>query len=159
MGKVVNEFPRTSPDSRELKAIELIAALDNTLIVNEKHLEKRLQVVPELFEQYQNAKESISNVVVGLYETIPCETLLRLHKRNEKIEVVVRPISVLNKSTDVSVVLEEDLKTLVDFARSGHCELCIKTGVEAKKCPLRKNLLSIYPPEEIKNSYTCEYAI
>ena len=156
--KKIDDIPRTQANSRELRTIEMIAALERRIDGDGGLLEERLRSVPDLYRQYRIAQSAMSKVVDGLYDTLPLNTLLRLQRQNQNSEVVIRPTSVSSSSLDTKIVLEKDLRALVEAARISYCSMCINTGSELKECQLRKVLMSIAPPEELGKGYLCEYA-
>ena len=155
-----NEIKKTDATYRELKSIELIAALDARLANDQKYLTERLRSVPDLYRQWRIAQVATEKVIDGIYSTLMPDTLLRMRRSYENGEIVIRPKSTLNNRTDSTVVLTQDLTKLVAAALKSECAMCIKTGVEARKCKLRDTLLRTSPPHEISKdrNFLCEYA-
>ena len=149
---------RTEMSSRELHAAEYIASLDLRLYDGERHLEKRLRSVPDLWRQYRIARSAIEKVIDGLYDTMPLHTLAHFKAVSTNIEVILRPKSVLNNSTNSQVVLNKDIITLVNHCIESECSMCLKTKGEIKKCKLRKALMNIAPVTDVGFSSLCEYA-
>ena len=48
------------------------------------------------------------------------------------------------------------LAQLCEAVMESECLMCLKTGTEVDKCPIRQALLEVAPPTEI-NGYRCEY--
>ena len=155
---VNKDVPVVEANSRELRAITHIAVLDNSFEQDGQYLEKRLRSVPDLYRQYRIAKAAMSKALSGLYDTLPLSSLLRLQKTCANSEVLVRPKTTLAVQNDSLIVLQKDMTTLINAAMSAQCAVCLKVGKETKKCELRKCLLNIVPPEEIDNTFMCEYA-
>lgn len=149
---------RTEMSSRELHTAEYIAILDKRLFDGEKHLEKRLRSVPDLWRQYRIARTAIEKVIDGLYDTMPLHTLAHFNAVCSNNEVVLRPRSVLNDSTNSQVVLNKDIITLVNHCVESECSMCLKTKGEIKKCKIRKALMNIAPATDVGFSSLCEYA-
>lgn len=155
----MSEIRRTDANSREVRAIELIAGLDARLNNDEKYIEERLRSVPGLWRKYRIAKAFTERVIDGLYATLTPRVLLRLQRLCTNGEIVFRPRSPLNASTDTHIVLESDLKKLVNTAMCAECAMCLKCGSEIKNCELRKTLVNVAPPSKIaEGSSLCEYS-
>jgi hypothetical protein len=48
------------------------------------------------------------------------------------------------------------LAQLCEAVMESECLMCLKTGGEVDKCPIRQALLEVAPPTEI-NGFRCEY--
>lgn len=147
------------PTSRETKSIELIAALDARLTNDRKYLEDRLRMVPDLYRQWRIAETAAAKVVDGLYDTLPPKTMMRMRRLYESGEIVIRPRGGMNKDSDSTVALKEDISRLARTVCESECAMCIKTGRDIKKCKLRETLLRVSPPPEVFTDDTslCEY--
>lgn len=143
--------------SREMRAIEVIAGLNNRLNKDEKHLETRLKLIPDMWRRYRIAKSAIDKVIDGIYENVPMSVLLHMRKLQDNSELVFRPKSPLNSRTDVHVVLATDLKYLINDAMRQNCAMCLKTDREIKHCELRKVLMNVAPFQERSHTALCEY--
>jgi hypothetical protein len=152
-----NDIPRTETSSRELHAIEYVAGIDARLVESEKYLEKRLRSVPDLYRQYRIARVATEKVLNGLYSTMTPRALNHLTRMNQQSEIVFRPKSILNKSTDSQVVLTKDLKVLIREALSSKCSMCMGAPGEIKECELRKALLNVAPLKDIREGSLCGY--
>lgn len=152
-----NDIPRTEASSREMHTIEYIAGLDARLVDGERHLEKRLRSVPDLYRQYRIARVATEKVLDGLYSTLELRALNHLTRMNQQSEIIFRPKSVLNRSTDSQVVLTKDLKFLVREALNSKCSMCMGTPGEVKACELRKVLMNVAPLKEIHEGSLCGY--
>lgn len=143
--------------SRELHAIEYIAALDKRMADGERHLEERLKMVPDLWRQYRIARSALGKIVDGLYKTMELRALARLMRMNENSELVFRPRSPLNNATDARVVLDKDLSTLVTYVLQNKCCFCLCEGKDIKNCDLRKALMNIIPLGNVDDGALCGY--
>lgn len=152
------EIERTEATSREIKSIELIAALDARLTNDQVYLTERLRSVPDLYRQWRIAQTATEKVIDGLYSTLIPKTLLRMQRSYESGEVVIRPKSSLNKLTDSTIVLTEDLNKLVRVVVGEQCAMCLKDKGDIRKCELRKALMNVCPPSEKFDGFLCEYA-
>lgn len=152
------DIQRVEATSRELHAIEYIAGLEKRFEEGEKYLEKRLRLVPDLYRQFRITKTALGKTLDGLYKTLDIRALKHMLKMCDNSEVIFRPRSVLNNSTDAQVVLTKDLKTIISAAVGYHCTLCLKSGKEVKKCELRKALMNIAPLTELETGDLCGYA-
>ena len=70
------------------------------------------------------------------------------------IEIKPRPIGDFHGAY---IVDGAHLDTLAEYARKAECDMCMRSGGEIKRCPLRKTLLAVTPPQE-HSKYRCEYA-
>lgn len=146
-------------NSRELHAIEFIAALDKRLADGKKPLEKRLRSVPDLWRQYRIAETALGKTLDGLYSTMTPRGLNHMLRVCEGSEVILRPRSVLNSSLDSQVILTKDLVVILQAALNSHCSMCMNTGSEVKQCELRKALMNVAPLVEVDPySSLCGYA-
>lgn len=148
---------RTEVTSREMRAIEVIAGLDNRLAKDEQYLEARLKSIPDIWRTYRLAKVSIEKVIDGLYTTLPGNQLLHMRNLQTNGEIVFRSRSPLNSRTDTQIVLSNDLKYLINESMRQNCALCLKTDREIKKCQLRKVLMNVAPFAEKSKTSLCEY--
>lgn len=156
---MAEEIKRVDPSSREVRSIEMIAALDARLANDRKYLEDRLRLVPDLFRQWRIAETAAAKVVDGLYTTLPMKTLTRMRRLYESSEIIIRPKGGMNKDSDCSVVLNADLKMIFDTARNNECAMCMKSGRDVKRCKLREAFMRVMPPNEVFDDHTflCEY--
>lgn len=143
--------------SREMRALEVIAGLDNRLVNDARYLEERLKEIPDMWRQFRIAQTAIEKVIVALYANVPTKTLLHMRKLQENGEIVFRPKSPLNKRTDVQIVLTTDLKHLINTAMADNCAMCLRTDKDIKKCELRKVLMNVAPFAEKSKTGSCEY--
>lgn len=149
---------RTETSSREFRAIELLAVLDSTLDRNGGYLEARLRSVPDLYRKYRVAQSALTDVVNGLYDTMPVNNLHRMQRASKQCEVAIRPISKINNSTDTTFMLDRDLLTLINCAVDGRCAVCLKSCREIKDCELRRALTNTIPLDEPEDGFICGYA-
>ena len=154
----MNDIRRSEASSRELHAVEFIAGLDERLNASRGYLEKRLRSVPDCYRQYRIAETAVGKVLTGLYSTMEVSALNHMLRVSNQSEIVIRPKSVLNRSTDSQVVLTKDLITVVNAAVGDACSMCIKTGRDVKRCELRKALLNMAPLDKLDNGIYCGYS-
>ena len=143
--------------SREMRAIEVIAGLDNRLSNDGKYLEERLKSIPDLWRQFRMAQVATQKVIDGLYATVPPKVLIHMRGLQTNGELVFRPRSPLNKRTDVQIVLSNDLKFLINSVMADNCAMCLKTDKDINKCELRKVLMNVAPFAEKSKTGSCEY--
>ena len=153
----MNTIKEKEASSRELHAIEYIAALDKRMNDGERHLEERLKMVPDLWRQYRIARTAIDKVVEGLYKTMELRALYRLMRMSDNSELVFRPRSPLNDATDARVVLDKDLSVLVTHVLQNKCCFCLNEGKDVKNCELRKALMNIIPLSDVNDGALCGY--
>ena len=148
-----NNIPRTDMTSKELHAVEYIAALEKRLDENDRYLEKRLRSIPDMYRQYR----LIGRVLDNLYDSMQPKALNHMLKVCQNSELIFRPKSILNGSSDAQVITNKDLELLVGIAINSCCSLCLKTGSEIKQCELRKTLMNVVPLNELSDSSLCGY--
>lgn len=149
-------FEHGEVNSKELHAIEFIAALDNRLQVSEPDLEQRLRGIPDGWRQFRIAKAAVEKVLDGIYRTIPKKTLTHMDRILTFGEVVIRP-KPATRSAEVQIVDEEALRHLINVAIAAECAICLRHGAECRACKLRKALMLIAPPAEIPADASCAY--
>lgn len=143
-------------NSKETHAIEYLAALDCQLRQSEPHLKERLQSIPGAWQKYRTAMTFIEKVIDGVYETVPIKLLLHMQKLCEYGEVIIRPRPVV-RTGEVQIIKEDDLKVLINKAIENECSMCLASGADVRHCPLRKTLMNIAPPADLKSSLDCPY--
>lgn len=127
------QLPRIPANARELHNIELIAGLDARLIAGEKALEPRLRQIPGAWRNWRLAASCIGKVLDGIYATLPERTLLHMEKLCKCGEAIIRPKPMIKMPNDVQIVLNDDLKLLINTTISAECAMCLKDAREQKK--------------------------
>ena len=143
--------------SREVHIIEYIAGLDCQLTNGDKVLESRLRSIPDAWRQYRIARSAVDKVIRGLYRTLPDKTLKHMVDLVQRGEIIIRPKPVVKTLDDVQIVQTADLKLLINTAIASECAVCLKEPKYQKKCALRKALMCICPPTQLRKDGLCSY--
>lgn len=143
-------------NSKEAHAIEYLAALDCQLRQAEPHLKDRLQSIPGAWQKYRTSMSFIEKVLDAVYLSVPEKLLQHMRMLCDRGEVIIRPKPAV-RNGDVQIVQDSDLKTIINKAMENECAMCLEFGPEVKRCPLRKALMNIAPPERLKKDGSCPY--
>lgn len=148
---------RTPPNARELHAIEYIAGLDANLVLAQDVLKERLKMVPNGWRDYRLAMKTVERVVDGIYATMPDKTRRHMMRLSDCGEVVIRPRRFTKCPDDVQIVMDDDIKLLINTVISNECAMCLKDAAKQKKCKLRRVLENIAPTAEVHKNGLCAY--
>ena len=135
------------PGSRELTAIEYLAALDSQLVRYQDVLRERLSSIPNGWRDYRLIAAQTGRLVEKIYATLPLKTLQRMEGIARYGEIIIRmhpPCSI----PEHILVRDDVLRLIINCAMSAECAICLRDGREIDACPLRKALESIVPPAE-----------
>ena len=143
---------------REIHIIEFMAGLDVQLIDGQEVLRERLKLIPDGWRKFRLAVRTVETVLGGIYDTLPTKTLLHMQRLCKNGEVIIRPKPAIKMPDDVQIVGTDDLKLLVNKVMTAECAVCLRNAGDQKKCALRKAMMRIAPPRELKNGGLCMYA-
>lgn len=152
-----NKLPIVAANAREIHIIEFIAGLDVQLTDGCEILKDRLSLIPNGWRNFRLAQATVSRLMERIYETLPDKTLRHMARLCANGEVVIRPKAVIPRLDDAQIILNEDLRELVNHAMAAECAMCLKEPREQKKCRLRQALENIAPTAEIHKSGLCSY--
>lgn len=152
------EKERIQPNARELHVIEFLAALDNNLVLGQTELKERLDGIPNGWRDFRLAAKTTERVLDRIYDTLPTKTLKHMEMLYKHGEVVIRPKTVTGKRPDdVQIVLDDDLRLLINTAMTGECAMCVRDAAGQKKCKLRRALENIAPTGVVHRNGLCAY--
>lgn len=119
-------------------------------------LEKRLRSFPRGWMQFRQAMGLMNAMFNGLEKTINDRQLLQINNtiRNGEVSVQLRRAGAYDD--DMNVVRANTLGVVVGYAMRAECMLCVKDRADIKRCPLRKAIDELCPPESYKTA-TCVY--
>lgn len=144
-------------NSRELHAVEILAALDVRLRASESCLEERMKSMPGTWRDYRLAMTMLEKALDAVYLTVPDKTMRRFMMLFDHGEIVIRPKPAATAGAYVQIIDNKDFKVILNRAIEGDCAMCLKSGGEAKACPLRRALMTIVPPEELVDDGMCPF--
>lgn len=122
----------------------------------EQKLEKRLRSIPRGWMMYKQAFGLLTKVFDGLEKTIPDRQLAQINNtiRNGEVSVQLRRAGAYDD--DMNVVRADTLAVVIGYAMRAECMLCVKDRADIKRCPLRKAIDELCPPESYKTA-SCVY--
>lgn len=147
---------RIDMTSRELHAVEFLAALRSQMDKHGERLKPRLQNIPNGWRQYRLIQSALSSMIAALYDTMPYKQIKRIEDMMGYGEVKIDIAPVAKHALGYLTVHEKDLAVIATAAMQNECLMCIKDGDEIKKCALRKALWEIAPPDDLVK-YGCPY--
>lgn len=145
-------------NAREVHIIEYMAGLHCQLANGQKILEDRLRSIPNGWRDFRLAMTTTERMLDKVYETLPAKTLKHMQRLCDLGEVVIRPKPAIKLPGDVQIVPTDDLKLLINKAMGAECGMCIKDARQQKKCSLRKAMMQIAPPDNLRKDGLCTYA-
>lgn len=140
---------------REMKAIEMLAALDSRLVQAGDAMRPRLKRIPNGWRQWRLITSSVERLLLQIYDTLPRKNLMYMHNLCQNGEVVIRFVPV-TRAPEWMMILDEDLKLLLNAAMASECAVCLRDGPEVRRCPLRGALQRLAPAHD-ECATGCEY--
>lgn len=148
---------RTKPNREENFFMMDLMILKNSLAVRMKAVRDRLQRVnPNAWRDLRLLYSLVDRMQEQLMKTMPesrweyYSTLARSGRYHLDIEGPVRQGRMV-------LISDIHLAWLCEAVMESECLMCLKTGNEVERCPIRQVLLEVAPPSEILG-YRCEYA-
>lgn len=119
-------------------------------------LEARLRSIPRGWTQFRQAMGLLGAMFDELERTITDRQLEQINNtiRNGEVSVKLRRAGAYDD--DMNVVRADTLAAVVGAAMRAECMLCIKNTADIKRCPLRKAIDELCPPESYETS-SCVY--
>ena len=111
-----------------------------------KTLEKRLRDTPSGWKMFRQAFGLLSRSFDQLEDTIPLRQLHQINSTIHNGEVAVKLKRAGKYDDDMNVVRADALALAVGYAMRGECALCVKDRADIKRCPLRKAIDELCPP-------------
>lgn len=150
------EVPVMEANGQEMRAIEVLAALDAQLERGEDALKNRLSKIPNGWRDYRLAVKTAGRVLVALYDTLPEKNMRRMRMIADHGEVVIRQKSSARPDY-VQLIANDDLKALVNRVIASECAMCLNDVTAQKHCPLREVLERVAPTERVRQNGMCAY--
>lgn len=150
------EAPVMEANGQEMRAIEVLAALDAQLGRGEEALKDRLSKIPNGWRDYRLAVKTAGRVLVALYDTLPEKNMRRMRMIADHGEVVIRQ-KCSARPDYVQLIANDDLKALVNRVIASECAMCINDVTAQKHCPLREVLERVAPTERVRQNGMCAY--
>ncbi len=147
---------RTDMNAKELHGVEFLAALSGQMDKHCMILKPRLQAIPNGWRQYRLIESTLHKLLGDVYQTMTVKSLQRMKNMMQYGEVKISIAPIERHALGYVTVHEKDLALVVTKAMQGECAMCIKDGDDVKKCPLRKALWEMLPPDEIPR-FGCPY--
>lgn len=145
------------PNAKELHAIEYIAGLDANLVLAQDVLKERLKMLPNGWRDFRLALKTTERVLDGIYATVPEKTCRHMVRLCQCGEVVIRPKRFTKCPDDVQIVMDDDLRLLINMAIRNECAMCVLDAQGQKKCKLRKTLERVAPTAKVHGNGLCAY--
>lgn len=111
-----------------------------------KALERRLRTTPRGWVMFRQAFGLLDKMFPQLEATINDRQLVQINQTIHNGEVVVKLRRAGKYDDDWNVVRADTLATAVGYAMRGECALCVKDRADIKRCPLRKAIDELCPP-------------
>lgn len=115
-------------------------------------LEKRLRSFPRGWMQYRQAMGLIDAMFNGLERTITDRQLEQINNTIRNGEVMVKLRRAGAYDDDMNVVRADALAAVVGAAMRAECMICVKDTADVKRCPLRKAIDELCPPDSYETS-------
>lgn len=140
---------RTDMNAKELNGIEFLAALSGQMDKHCMILKPRLKAIPNAWRQYRLIESALHRLLGDMYQTLTVKSLQRIKNMMQYGEVKIAIAPIERHALGYVTVHEKDLALVVTTAMQGECAMCIKDGDDVKRCPLRKALWEMMPPDEV----------
>ena len=126
-------------------------------------LEKRIKMVPGLWEKVTQAQELTDEVLREIPKTIPENKLRHVMAdvKSAKIYIRIEPPGCVPSvdMTGMNYVPTKALNELMAYVMEHECLLCDKTPTEARKCPVREMFDGALPHEVVAmDTDHCRYS-
>lgn len=148
---------RTKPNKHENMFMLDLMVLRNTLATRMAAVRERLeQVNPHAWRDLKLMYSLVKKIQSQMLDTMPDSrleyyaTLARCGRYHLDIEGPIRQGRMV-------LISDINLARLCEAVMENECIMCLKTGSEVEKCPIRQILLEVSPPSEILE-YRCEYS-
>lgn len=151
------EAGRPDLNRREKTGMEMILACANEMHRSGEALKPRLKMGnPKGWAFFRAALALLDKSLNLIFDTTPTRQLQQLQTmcKTGHVQLVhsaaVTPVGY----TPVKVT---DVNVLCAGAVNGKCAVCVEDGLSARQCPLRKSLMTIWPPKELPKYGDCPY--
>lgn len=157
----VPEQWKTAPNKYENQFMMDLMILKNALAVRADKVRGRLGMVnPNAWRDLRLLITLVDRIQRELMETMPASrdeyyaALARSGRYHLDIEGPIRQGRML-------LITDLRLARLCEAVMESECVMCLRTGREIEKCPIRDALMEVAPPSEVQEEgavYRCEYA-
>lgn len=148
---------KKNPNARENELTVDLMLVRDTLYHNMDAVRERLRPFPHAWRDLKLLWYLVNKTQERLLGTMPdrrIETYAKLCKYGKKIIDIPGPIP-----RGRHMLLEVDqVAALAEAAMMGECSMCLRSGREIERCPIRDALLQAAPPSMIRQERMgCEY--
>ena len=151
------EEGRPDLNRREKHAMEIMMACGSEMHRSSADLKERLTMRDKRGYIYFRMALGLFDKSLGLiYEMTPIRQLKQIQAIC-KSGCVQLNISPTLTPPDYTAVKNADLNRLCASTVNNKCALCTEDGMKARKCELRKTLMTIWPPNELPKFGDCPY--
>lgn len=151
--KTIDDTGREKLTGEELRMIVLLrimwGAIDGRF---RKVLGARLKKTPRGYMMFCQAFGLLSAMFMQLRETVPERQLEQIDRTVQHGEVQVRLQRAGAYDDDMNIVRSNTLGVAVGYAMRGECALCVKDRADVKRCPLRKAIDELCPPDSYETA-------
>lgn len=146
---------RTPLSAREREMTIQIMILRNTLKRNAESCRDRLKKQSKTgWRDICLLCSLVDKVQAALMQTIPDRQYMQLLELANKGKLRIDMPGPARLKT-YSLVDNDDLATLAEFAFRDQCAMCVLEGKDARDCRLRNALLTSAPPDTIRETHSC----
>lgn len=151
------EEGRPDLNRREKHGLEIMMACASEMHKCTPVLKERLTMKDKHgFAYYRMALGLLDKALGLVYDVTPTRQLRQIYAvcQSGAIQLTATPALTPPQYTAVK---NSDLNYLCGAAVNEKCAMCIEDGVSARKCELRKTLMTIWPPKELPKFGDCPY--
>jgi hypothetical protein len=151
-------LPQIKPfNGREMQAIEYLMAMDAKFANAGDAMRVRLNHLPYGWRDWRLMVSLCRKLLRQVYDTLPDKSLRYMNKLREGGEVLIR-FTPASRSPGWVLVLENDLRDILNAAMAAECSVCMKQGKAIDRCVLRRAMIDIAPPHDGDDTATgCGY--
>lgn len=148
---------KTKPNKHENMFMLDLMVLRNTLATRMTYVRERLeQVNPHAWRDLRLMYSLVRRIQSQMLDTMPDSRLeyYAALARNGRYHLDIEgPV----RQGRMVLISDINLARLCEAVMESECIMCLKTGEEVSKCPIRQILLEVSPPSAVLE-YRCEYA-
>ena len=148
---------RPDLNRREKHGLEIIMACASEMHKCSPDLKARLTMRDRRgYAYFKMAIGLLDKSLSLIYEATPVRQLNQMYAICKSAEVQLNTSPVLTP-TGYTAVKDTDLNYICGAAVNNKCAICVKDGMESRRCELRKTLMTIWPPLELPKFGDCPY--
>jgi len=148
------------PNGKEDALMIQLMILRNGLINYGESVRERLKPLPGAWRDLKLLITLVTKTQNRLVDTMPerrQDYYYNLAQRGRLKVELPGP----SKTPQYVMIGTRELSVIIEAAMCGECAMCLRTGREAKNCLIRNTLMTVAPPEEVRDmrglSIACEY--